>query len=156
MKKSPGRRSIPMTSSLAPAYCTPGSSAARTRMRSIKAIDVSKAEELPGVKVVVTGEDFPKRIGLYLVDKHIFARERVRFIGEPVAAVAAITEDIAEKALDLIEVEYEPLEAVFDPVLRRQSGSTAHPSGSGRVRCSQLHLPTTGHEYRQPFQSTQR
>lgn len=79
-------------------------------------IDVSKAEALPGVKVVVTGEDFPKRIGLYLVDKHIFARDRVRFIGEPVAAVAAINADVAEKALDLIDVEYEPLEAVFDPV----------------------------------------
>ncbi len=82
----------------------------------IKAIHTSKAEQLPGVKVVVTGDDFPKRIGLYLVDKHIFARERVRFIGEPVAAVAAVSEDIAERALDLIEVEYEPLEAVFDPV----------------------------------------
>ncbi len=57
----------------------------------ILSIDYTKAEALPGVKVVVTGEDFPKRIGLYLVDKHIFARDRVRFIGEPVAAVAAIT-----------------------------------------------------------------
>jgi CO/xanthine dehydrogenase Mo-binding subunit len=68
------------------------------------------------VKVVVTGEEFPNRIGLYLVDKHIFARDRVRFIGEPVAAVAAISTDIAEQAIDLIEVDYELLEAVFDPV----------------------------------------
>ena len=81
----------------------------------IKSIDVSKAEKLPGVKVVVTGEDFPNRIGLYLVDKHIFARDRVRFVGEPVAGVAATTEEIAEKAIDLIEVEYELLEPVFDP-----------------------------------------
>ncbi|RME73145.1 MAG: xanthine dehydrogenase family protein molybdopterin-binding subunit [Chloroflexi bacterium] len=82
----------------------------------IKKIDVSKARALPGVKVVVTGDDFPGHIGLYLKDKHIFARDRVRFVGEPVAAVAAISEEIAEKALDLIEVEYEPLEPVLDPV----------------------------------------
>jgi CO/xanthine dehydrogenase Mo-binding subunit len=80
----------------------------------IKSIDTSKAEALPGVKVVVTGKDFPKRIGLYLKDKFIFARDRVRFVGEGVAGVAAISEEIAEKALDLIEVEYEPLEPVFD------------------------------------------
>jgi len=81
----------------------------------IKSIDTRKAEALPGVKVVVTGKDFPNRIGLYLKDKHIFARDRVRFVGEPVAGVAAISEEIAEKALELIEVEYEPLEPVFDP-----------------------------------------
>jgi CO/xanthine dehydrogenase Mo-binding subunit len=82
----------------------------------IKSIDTSKAEALPGVKVVVTGQDFPKRIGLYLKDKFIFARDRVRFVGEAVAGVAAVSEEIAEKALDLIEVEYEPLAPVFDPV----------------------------------------
>ncbi len=82
----------------------------------IKSIDTKAAEALPGVKVVVTGADFPKRIGLYLVDKHIFARDRVRFIGEPVAGVAATTEEIAEKAIDLIKIEYELLEPVFDPV----------------------------------------
>lgn len=80
----------------------------------IKSIDISKAKALPGVKVVVTGDDFPNHIGLYLKDKYIFARDRVRFIGEPVAGVAAVTEELAEKAVELIEVEYEPLEPVFD------------------------------------------
>ena len=80
----------------------------------IKRIDTSKAEKLPGVKAVVTGKDFPERIGLYLKDKTIFATDRVRFFGEPVAAVAAVTEEIAEKACSLVEVEYEPLEGVFD------------------------------------------
>lgn len=80
----------------------------------IKKLDITKAKALPGVKVVVTGDDFPYRIGLYLQDKYIFARDRVRFIGEPVAGVAAVTEEIAEKALDLIDVEYEELPAVFD------------------------------------------
>jgi len=80
----------------------------------IKRIDVSKAKALPGVKVVVTGEDFPNLIGLYLKDKTVFARDRVRFIGEAIAAVAATSEEIAEKAIDLIEVDIEPLPAVFD------------------------------------------
>ena len=81
----------------------------------IKSIDTSKAEKLPGVKAVATGVDFPNRNGLYLKDKHIFARGRVRFVGEPVAGVAAVSEEIAESALDLIDVEYEPLPAVFHP-----------------------------------------
>ena len=82
----------------------------------IKKIDVSKAKALPGVKVVVTGADYPELMGLYLKDKSIFAVDRVRFIGEAVAAVAAVSEEIADKAIDLIEVEYEVLPAVFDPV----------------------------------------
>ncbi len=81
----------------------------------IKKIDVSKARALPGVKAVVTGENYPGFIGLYLKDRHIFCRDRVRYVGDPVAGVAALSEDIAEKALDLIEVEYEPLPGVFDP-----------------------------------------
>jgi CO/xanthine dehydrogenase Mo-binding subunit len=80
----------------------------------VLSIDTSKASALPGVKVVVTGEDFPNHIGLYLKDKYIFARDRVRFVGEPVAAVAAVSEEIAGKAVDLIEVDYEVLEPVFD------------------------------------------
>ncbi len=81
----------------------------------IKNIDVSKARQLPGVKAVVTGADYPGYIGLYLQDRFIFCRDRVRYIGDPVAGVAATTEEIAEKALDLIEVEYELLPGVFDP-----------------------------------------
>jgi carbon-monoxide dehydrogenase large subunit len=81
----------------------------------IKRIDTSKARALPGVKAIVTGQDFPGYIGLYLQDRHLFCRDRVRFVGDAVAGVAAINEEIAEKALDLIEVEYEPLPGVFDP-----------------------------------------
>ena len=81
----------------------------------IKSIDSSRALALPGVKAVVTGDDFPERIGLYLKDKQIFARERVRFVGEPVAGVAAVSEELAEKAAALIKVEYELLEPIFDP-----------------------------------------
>ena len=81
----------------------------------IKRIDVAKAKALPGVKAVVTGEDFPGYIGLYLQDRFIFCRDRVRYVGDPVAGVAAISEEIAQKALDLIDVEYEVLPPVLDP-----------------------------------------
>ncbi|HEY3312565.1 MAG TPA: xanthine dehydrogenase family protein molybdopterin-binding subunit [Anaerolineales bacterium] len=81
----------------------------------IKKIDASKARALPGVKAVVTGEDFPAFIGLYLKDRYIFCRDRVRYVGDPVAGVAAASEQIAEKALELIEVEYEVLPPVLDP-----------------------------------------
>ncbi|MGB8981077.1 MAG: molybdopterin cofactor-binding domain-containing protein, partial [Anaerolineales bacterium] len=81
----------------------------------IKKIDVSKAQALPGVKAIVTGKDFPGYIGLYLQDRFIFCRDRVRYVGDPVAGVAAVSEEIAQKALDLIEVEYEVLPPVLDP-----------------------------------------
>jgi CO/xanthine dehydrogenase Mo-binding subunit len=81
----------------------------------IKSIDTSKAEALPGVKAIVTGEDFPGFIGLYLRDRHIFCRDRVRYVGDPVVGVAAISEAIAEQAVGLIDIEYEVLEPVLDP-----------------------------------------
>jgi carbon-monoxide dehydrogenase large subunit len=81
----------------------------------IKKINSEKACNLPGVKAVVTGEDFPGYIGLYLKDRFFFCRDRVRYVGDPVVGVAAVSEEIAEKALDLIEVEYEVLEPVLDP-----------------------------------------
>ncbi len=81
----------------------------------IKRIDGSKALALPGVKAVVTGDDTPNLIGLYLKDRYIFCRERVRYVGDPVAGVIATSEEIAEAATRLVEVEYEVLEPVLDP-----------------------------------------
>ncbi len=72
----------------------------------IKKIDASKALALPGVKAVVTGADTPGYIGLYLKDRHIFATDRVRYIGDPVAGVVATSEELAERACKLVEVEY--------------------------------------------------
>ena len=80
----------------------------------IKRVDTSKAEKYPGVKAVVSGKDFPERIGLYIQDKTIFATDRARYLGDPIAAVAAISDEIAIKAAALVEVDYEPLEGVFD------------------------------------------
>lgn len=85
-------------------------------------IDTSKAESLAGVKCVVTGKDtLGVKQGIWrrykeLCDEEILAVEKVRYIGEPVAAVAAVDEDTAEEALDLIEVEYEMLPGVFVPL----------------------------------------
>jgi len=94
----------------------------------IKKIDVTKARALPGVKAVVTGEDFPGYIGLYLKDRHIFCRDRVRYVGDPVVGVAAVSEEIAEKAVSLIEVEYEVLEPVLDPEFgARPEAPVLHP-----------------------------
>jgi len=94
----------------------------------INRIDTSKARAVPGVKAVVTGDDFPGFIGLYLRDRHILCRERVRYVGDPVAGVAAINEQIAEQALELIEVEYEPLPGVFNPEFGASPDATLlHP-----------------------------
>lgn len=80
----------------------------------IKSIDVSKALALPGVFAVVTGKDFPIPYGILPVsqDEHALCVDKVRFIGDPVAAVAAIDEDVAFDAMNLIEVEYEPLNTI--------------------------------------------
>jgi CO/xanthine dehydrogenase Mo-binding subunit len=83
----------------------------------IKNIDTSKAEKLPGVKAVITREDtFGEKWGVfkYTRDHQLIASDKVRFIGEEVAAVAAIDEETAFEALDLIKVDYEPLPPVFD------------------------------------------
>jgi carbon-monoxide dehydrogenase large subunit len=82
----------------------------------IKNIDVSKALALPGVKAVVTGKDARNRIGLYLKDRYTFCRDKVRYVGDPVAGVVASNEEIAEQGCRLIEVEYEVLEPILDPL----------------------------------------
>ncbi|HEU4711855.1 MAG TPA: molybdopterin cofactor-binding domain-containing protein [Pyrinomonadaceae bacterium] len=80
----------------------------------IKNIDVSKALAMPGVFAVITGKDLPIPYGILPVsqDEHALCVEKVRFIGDPVAAVAAIDEDVAFDAMNLIEVEYEPLNTI--------------------------------------------
>jgi 4-hydroxybenzoyl-CoA reductase subunit alpha len=84
---------------------------------NIVSIDVTKALELEGVHAVITGTDLPINYGVipWTPDEHALANGKVRFIGDEVAAVAAIDEDTANAALKLIEVEYEVLEAFFDP-----------------------------------------
>ena len=101
----------------------------------IVSIDTSRAAALPGVRAVITGKDFPgvrygnlPRTRDYLP----LAIDTVRYIGEEVAAVAAIDEDTAEEALDLLQVEYELLPAVFEPEEAMKPGAP------------QLHAPAPG------------
>ena len=88
----------------------------------IKSIDYSKAMALPGVKAVATGKDtIGAKQGIWrrykdLCDEQLLTVDKVRYIGEPVAAVAAVTEEIAEKALELIDVDYEVLPATYEPL----------------------------------------
>src|SRR6266567_4731413 len=83
----------------------------------IKKIDTSAAEALEGVVAVVTGPDAPNKYGILPVghDETALAVEKVRYVGDNVACVVATSESIAERALELIEVEYEQLPAWFDP-----------------------------------------
>ncbi len=78
-------------------------------------IDVSKARALPGVFAVLTHEDVPDvKYGGMVEDRRLFAKEKVRFEGDIVAGVAALTPELAQEAVDLIEVEYEPLPPLTD------------------------------------------
>ena len=94
----------------------------------ITSIDVRAAEALPGVAAVISGEDalrwsFPAASSPEGWGSHCLATDKVRFVGEPVAAVAATSRYVAEDALELIVVDYEPLEVVADPVKAMDSGS---------------------------------
>ncbi len=82
----------------------------------IVSIDTTRAAQLPGVHAVITGQDISdRRVGRLLRDCPVLARDKVLFVGDKVAAVAADDPDIAEEALLLIDVEYEDLTPVFDP-----------------------------------------
>ncbi len=89
----------------------------------IKSINTEKAKKLPGVKAVITGYDIPDvRVG-FMEDQTVLKRDVVRQYRDEVAAVAATSREIAEEALDLIEVEYEELPAIFDPVEAMKPGA---------------------------------
>ena len=101
-------------------------------------IDTSKADKLPGVKAVITADDTP---GIKfssvreLADKLPLAREKVRFIGDEVAAVAAADPEVAEEALTLIEVDYEELPVVFDPLeALKEDAPKVHEKGNVALR----------------------
>ena len=96
----------------------------------ITSIDTTKAASLPGVRAVITGKDFPDVFfgSGALKDRRIMARDEVFYIGEPVAAVAADDEMTASEALELIQVEYQDLELVVDPLQAMKGGAeTVHP-----------------------------
>lgn len=91
----------------------------------IVSIDTRAARELRGVHTILTGADIPAevRVGRNMRDMPVLARDKVRFIGEKVIAIAAESVAIAEHALKLVEVEYDELPAVFDPLQAMQPGA---------------------------------
>jgi carbon-monoxide dehydrogenase large subunit len=101
----------------------------RSHARIVR-IDTSRAEQLPGVRSIITGKDFPDiHFGSgALKDRRIMARDEVFYIGEPVAAVAADDELTAQEAVELIEVEYQDLETVVDPLgAVKPDAAVVHP-----------------------------
>jgi 4-hydroxybenzoyl-CoA reductase subunit alpha len=90
----------------------------------IVSVDTTKAEALDGVHLVLTGDAFPIAYGVLPVshDEHALCRDKVRFVGDPVAAVIAVDEVTAAEATELIHVEYEPLRTFAEP-----EDSLAHP-----------------------------
>ncbi len=89
-------------------------------------IDTSRAERLPGVKAVITGKDFGGWTWGFMAttrDEPPLAVDKVRYLHEGMAAVAAIDEDIAEEACELIKVDYEELPGVFDPEEAMKEGA---------------------------------
>lgn len=83
----------------------------------IKSIDISKAKETPGVVTILTAADIPgsNAFGLIKPDQPVLAKDRVRYLGDPIALVIAESQSAAEQGRDRVEVEYEPLEPLYDP-----------------------------------------
>ena len=103
--------------------------------------DLSAAKALPGVRAIVTGDDLDgkHRMGAFIKDETALAKGKVRYSGEIVAAVAADTEAIARQATRLIQVDYEVLPAVLDPV--------------GALRQDAVHVHENAHAYAAVFDS---
>ena len=99
----------------------------------LKRVDVSKARKYPGVVTVVTAQDIPgiNESTALLPDKPLLASERIRFAGEPIAAIASHDQTIAEEAVDLVEVDYAPIPSVFSPVdAMKPDAPKVHPEGN--------------------------
>ena len=100
--------------------------AARYTHARLLRVDASKAAKLPGVVAVLTRDDLKgmnSYFGPVVKDQPVVAIDRVRYVGDIIAAVAAEEKDIAEEAVELIEVEYEPLPPVFDPAEAMKPGA---------------------------------
>ncbi len=90
----------------------------------IVSIDASKAQKLRGVRAVITGADVGSvMVGLRMKDMPLLAHDKVRYVGEPLAAVAADNDQIAEEALNLIDVQYQELPFVTDPLEATRPGA---------------------------------
>ena len=109
----------------------------------ILSVNTEKAEAVPGVRVVLTGKDYPEPYGQFIADQPIIALDKVRYQGEPVAAVAAETEEAAREAAGLVEVEYEPLPVVNDLEESMKNETLIHEDWS-KYECSSACFPKQG------------
>ena len=106
-------------------------------------INTQEAAALSGVRAVITGADCPTLFGSFIADQPIVAREKVRYQGEPVAAVAADTQEIAREAARLIQVEYEQLPVVNDLETSMKNEVLVHEDWS-QYDCSSACFPVQG------------
>jgi CO/xanthine dehydrogenase Mo-binding subunit len=93
-------------------------------------VDTSRAERLKGVRAVITAKDVPKtRRGVLVKDTPVLAGDRARYVGDPIAAVAADTLEIAEEAIELIDVEYRDLPVILEPeeAMKKDASVVIHP-----------------------------
>jgi CO/xanthine dehydrogenase Mo-binding subunit len=105
----------------------------------ILSVDTSAAEAMPGVVATLTGKEIPTNsFGPSFQDQPVLADDKVRYIGDGVAAVAAVTEQQAEDALAKIKVEYEPLPAVFDPLEAIKDGAPKVHDPNGNVYATKV------------------
>ncbi|MFH1758225.1 MAG: xanthine dehydrogenase family protein molybdopterin-binding subunit [Pseudomonadota bacterium] len=107
-------------------------------------VDTSRAERLPGVRAVATGRDLMARYGIVIQDQSPYAFDKARYIGDPVAGVAAIDPDTAEEALELIQVDYEELPPVFDPLEAMEPGSPLVHEDLGSYWNNPIVFPVAG------------
>jgi CO/xanthine dehydrogenase Mo-binding subunit len=122
----------------------------------LRRVDISKAEKSPGVRAVLTGEDVKGRlIGKQIRDMPVLCWDKVRFAGDRVAAVAADSAEAAEEALHLIEVDYEVLPAVFDPLEAMAPGAprlhedvAAYDGAPEKILATDLHNGLTRLKWR--------
>jgi carbon-monoxide dehydrogenase large subunit len=107
----------------------------------IKRVDTERARRYPGVRAVVTGKDVPWTHGETIKDRPFLAQGKVRFIGEPVAAVAADNEDAAQAAVALIDVEYQDCPAYFSPEEACKPGAVAIHENYDSYRKADIIVP---------------
>ena len=110
----------------------------------IVGINTDRAKEVSGVAAVLTGKDMPFRVGMYAGDRDLLAVEKVRWAGHPVALVVAEDLEAAERAAELVDVEYEALPAVFDPVEALKPEAPILHEGMEEYRHAPVFYPVPG------------
>lgn len=110
----------------------------------VRDVRLDAAARVPGVRAVASGKEFPFHVGIYLKDQTVFATDRVRYVGDPVAAVAAETPEAAREAAARVEVEYEPLRPIFDVAEGLAPGAPLVHPDLGKYECVPWITPKGG------------